>query len=270
LQYYNDAEAKKYTCNSRIQEIQAAMTERAVELLSLPDRPCLVLDIGCGSGLSGEVLEDNGHTWVGLDISPAMLNIAAERDCNGDLFLQDAGQGVGYRPGVFDGAIGISSLQWLCNSDYKHQNPRRRLIRFFTTLYGALAHGARAIFQYYPESSHQTELITSCAMLAGFTGGLVVDYPNSAKRKKYFLCLMVGRNAGANELPSGPADNKDDCKVSVGQRDRSFSTRNRQSIKRRAVKDRDWVLRKKESRRKKGEVVPMDSKFTARKRKPRF
>ena len=28
------------------------MTERALELLLLPDRPCLLLDIGCGSGIS--------------------------------------------------------------------------------------------------------------------------------------------------------------------------------------------------------------------------
>ena len=28
------------------------MTERALQLLLLPDRPCLLLDIGCGSGIS--------------------------------------------------------------------------------------------------------------------------------------------------------------------------------------------------------------------------
>ena len=50
------------------------MSERAVELLLLPeDEPCFLLDIGCGSGLSGSVLEDQGHFWVGMDISTAML-----------------------------------------------------------------------------------------------------------------------------------------------------------------------------------------------------
>jgi hypothetical protein len=29
----------------------------------------------CGSGLSGEVLTDLGHQWVGLDISTAMLGL---------------------------------------------------------------------------------------------------------------------------------------------------------------------------------------------------
>ena len=50
------------------------MSERALELLMLPeDEPCYVLDIGCGSGLSGSVLDEQGHFWVGVDISPAML-----------------------------------------------------------------------------------------------------------------------------------------------------------------------------------------------------
>lgn len=45
-----------------------------MELLMLPeDEPCYVLDIGCGSGLSGSVLDEQGHVWVGIDISPAML-----------------------------------------------------------------------------------------------------------------------------------------------------------------------------------------------------
>lgn len=55
-------------------DIQVQMCERAVELLLLSeDAPALLLDIGCGSGLSGSVLEDEGHTWIGIDISSAML-----------------------------------------------------------------------------------------------------------------------------------------------------------------------------------------------------
>lgn len=110
--------------SSRNQEIQAQMTYRALELLALPpDSSSYILDIGCGSGLSGEILEEEGHVWAGVDISPSMLGkddsycqltlnpriffteVALERDVEGDLFLQDIGQGLGFRPGTFDGAI---------------------------------------------------------------------------------------------------------------------------------------------------------------------
>lgn len=50
------------------------MCRRAIELLLLPeDQPLLLLDIGCGSGLSGSVIEEYGHAWIGIDISVAML-----------------------------------------------------------------------------------------------------------------------------------------------------------------------------------------------------
>ena len=50
------------------------MTYRALELLSLPpDQPAFLLDIGCGSGLSGEILDEEGYIWTGVDIAPSML-----------------------------------------------------------------------------------------------------------------------------------------------------------------------------------------------------
>ena len=52
--------------------------------------------------------------------------------------------------------------------------------------------GGRAVFQFYPENAKQIEMITAQSMRAGFSGGLVVDFPNSTKAKKYFLVLMTG------------------------------------------------------------------------------
>ena len=50
------------------------MTYRALELLNLPqDEPAFLLDIGCGSGLSGEILDEAGYIWAGVDIAPSML-----------------------------------------------------------------------------------------------------------------------------------------------------------------------------------------------------
>jgi 18S rRNA (guanine1575-N7)-methyltransferase len=105
-------------------------------LLSLPPGESrLVLDVGCGSGLSGDALVEAGHEWVGLDISSAMVGVAVERGCGagggggGDMLLGDMGQGFGFRAGVFDGAISVSALQWLCYSDRRDHRSARRLDR---------------------------------------------------------------------------------------------------------------------------------------------
>ena len=46
--------------------MQAQLTQRAMELLALPQDGAtrLLLDLGCGSGLSGETLTEEGHVWV--------------------------------------------------------------------------------------------------------------------------------------------------------------------------------------------------------------
>jgi len=70
------------------------MTERAIELLNL-EEGCeshqMILDIGCGSGLSGHILSSYEHFWVGMDISEDMLNVAIDRESEGELINADIG-----------------------------------------------------------------------------------------------------------------------------------------------------------------------------------
>merc|ERR1711983_564648 len=264
--FYNDEEARKYTQNTRMIEIQNDMSERAIELLALPDdQPCFVLDIGCGSGLSGECLDEQGHYWIGIDISISMLNIAKEREVEGNLVHGDMGDGMPFRAGSFDGAISISALQWLCNADKSHHKPAKRLASFFASLYACLSRGSRAIFQFYPENPSQIELITSQAMKSGFTGGLVVDYPNSTKAKKFFLVLMTG---GSQPLPKalGTEDSQQSMGARFESRREKFKNMRGKSIK----KSKDWIMEKKERARKKGKDVRPDSKFTGRKRRDKW
>ena len=110
--FYNDEEARKYSINTRMISIQRELTERALEILAIPEgKPRVLLDIGAGTGISGCVLSEYAHMWVGTDISNGMLNVAATQgDTEGDLIHSDMGHGFGFRPGTFDGAVSISAL----------------------------------------------------------------------------------------------------------------------------------------------------------------
>ena len=55
--------------------------------------------------------------WIGLDISKAMLDVASEREVEGDVVHADMGHGFVFRPGTFYGAISISALQGLCSAE---------------------------------------------------------------------------------------------------------------------------------------------------------
>ena len=194
-----------------------------------------------------------------------MVEVALEREVEGDLFLQDIGQGFGFRPGSFDGAIryathsdiflgvkllsdtSISVLQWLLNAETSHptSSPPHRLNRFFTTLHSAMRNPSRVILQFYPSSDDQIQLITSIAQKAGFGGGIVVDYPNSKKAKKVFLCLFVGGGGGQQQVPQGLQGEEEEDRVAFEQRRVRERTRAKNG-KVKNIKDRDWILKKKE------------------------
>ena len=352
--YYNSKEARKYDGSSRMKHIQNEITNRAIELLALPPgKACYLLDIGCGSGLSGVALEKAGHYWVGCDISESMLEVARQRsagdtteaaedddeeeeeegeqggvgasgggtargddeyaedeeydededdndaeeeeeeedeECSrGDLLQVDMGQGLPFRPGSFDGAVSVSALQWLCYSDASDQDPKLRLNRFFSTLYSVLKRDARAVLQFYPETAEQAVLIVQAASRVGFAGGLVVDYPNSSKAKKYYLCLSFERTyriptalgtaaaaGGAKASAAGGSGARfTRGGVDVVTRDTGGGKEARKNKraaggKNKSVKGVDWIMMKKERQIRQGKTVKKDSKFTGRRRKAAF
>ena len=277
--FYNEKEALKYTRNTRMLKIQSVITERAIELLNLPEgKSSLLLDIGCGSALSGSIITEKGHQWVGMDISPDMLNVAVDREVDGDVLEADMGQGIAFRPGVFDGAISISALQWLFYPSKRCHNPRERLMALFSQLYSSLFREARAVFQFYPESAVQMNMAVRAAMACGFSGGVVVDLPNSTKAKKYYLTITAGTNH-TYLAPKLEMDEKEFAGEGNygGQQStvRYENTRERYKgkkgkFKRAAPKSRDWIQAKKERQERQGKKVRHNSKYSGRKRNPKW
>lgn len=267
-------------------KIQTELTERAIKLMGLEDgESAYILDVGAGSGLSGEVLTEHGFQWVGTDISKSMLGVALERGVDGDVLCADMGQGMVFRPGSFDGCISISALQWLCNADASDHIPQKRLKRFFNSLYGCLVRGARAVFQFYPESPDHLAMIQYAALQAGFNGGLIVDYPNSTKAKKYFLCLFAGESQDPrrkNVLPKAlteadgengddededDSDDDDDEQESVhsmNKIDKRKHGKRPGGHQQKGETRREWLKKKKDRMRAQGKEVPHDSKRTGR------
>lgn len=269
--YYNDTASAKYTTSSRIQAIQSSMTHRALDLLDLTD-PSFILDIGCGSGLSGEILSEDGHIWVGMDISPSMLDIALQRDVTadgGDLFLADMGQGIPFRAGSFDAAVSISAVQWLCNAETSGVSPEGRLRRFFDGLYAALKRGGRAVLQFYPKNDAQRNMISQAAVRAGFGAGILED-DGGTKNVKTYLVLSVGggditervRDMEGVDIEDGRRIRE--AKMIMGKNGRAAAAG--ADVK----GSKAWVMRKKDKMRSKGKVVKTDSKYTGRKRGIKF
>ena len=244
------------------------MTHRALELLDLK-QSSFILDVGCGSGLSGEILSnvdeiDSGpHTWIGMDISSSMLAEALERDVEGDMLLSDIGQGVPFRSGTFDAAISISAIQWLCNADSSDVSPEGRLKRFFDGLYASLRRGGKAVCQFYPKNTQQRSMISHAAIKAGFGAGILEDDPDTKNVKLYLVLTVGGGDITGTVNGMQDVDVHDARRREKQKRGKDFGRADKKGSK-------AWILNKKAQMQAKGRVVKATSKYTGRKRGPVF
>mmetsp|Transcript_9723 Transcript_9723/g.24235 ORF Transcript_9723/g.24235 Transcript_9723/m.24235 type:complete len:204 (-) Transcript_9723:204-815(-) len=149
---------------------------------------------------------------------------------------------------------------------------------FFSSLYSVLKKSARAVLQFYPETAEQAVLISECATAVGFGGGIVVDYPNSAKAKKHYLVLSCDRTS-RKQLPKGMTgeeqmtirgNNHVQVSSSQGRQQEGKRGKAKPIRKKKGVKTKEWILHKKETQRKKGKIVRPDTKYTARRRRGKF
>lgn len=195
--------------------------------------------------------------WFGMDIAPSMLEIALDRDVDGDLLLSDIGQGVPFRPGTFDAAISISAVQWLCNAESSDTSPQGRLARFFAGLYASLRRGGRAVCQFYPKNDQQKAMVSQAAIKAGFGAGLLEDGAGT-KNVKVYLVLTVG-GGDLNGGIEGVVDGMEGVEVMESRRRERKNPHGRQGSK-------TWILEKKAKMASKGKVTKRTSKYTGRRR----
>jgi predicted TPR repeat methyltransferase len=75
-----------------------------------PEQDLALLDVGCGTGLSGKHLSDTGFTRIdGCDVNPEMLKVAETRGVYDKLWLSDAKNPFPFEDGTYDAitAIGV-------------------------------------------------------------------------------------------------------------------------------------------------------------------
>ena len=178
--FYNKKESNKYHKNSRINKIQREISERCLELLDIKYKCHTILDIGCGSGISSECIK-NKYFTIGMDISREMLELNYTNDIK---LCVDIGNKWPLKDDSVDYAISCSVIQWLFQSYKKEDIPTKRIKLFFRELNRVVKHGCS--LQFYA-TNKQTEIFLREARIAGFKGGMQVDFPETKKEKKYLI-----------------------------------------------------------------------------------
>lgn len=265
-EYYSGDKVAELASSKHYQLCQRQLSQRAIEILNFPDDTCpkMVLDVGCGTGMTVQVVSELGHVCVGTDIAPEMMLSAQEAvsvegipNCYARV---DAGIGLPFRAGVFDAAIGIDLLRWLFRRYDGQEVVSKRLRIFLESLHGCLRCGSRAVFNFNPETADQAQMLVTLATKCGFGGGIHTDFPNSTNARVDWLVLEVGGMVEAERL--------NEAFTQPGVRIAETAVRY-DHHKKKGFDKKSWIEKKKERQRLLGKNAAHDSKYTGRVRRKR-
>ncbi|MFQ5406241.1 MAG: class I SAM-dependent methyltransferase [Candidatus Micrarchaeia archaeon] len=181
LDFYESGEGVSHVETNAVRRIQRALTLRALQLVMFPiDQK--ILDAGCGSGYSLDVLNEVGYSAQGFDLSPKLVGLAKAKGLEvkvGDL------TDVPFPTASIGGIISISALQWILkgNDTDKKKNVKRAAQEFKRVLRPR----GKAVVQFYAESVFDEELVRKVFEKQGFKAELVVDNPQNKRKRKVFL-----------------------------------------------------------------------------------
>ena len=180
--YYTEERAKQYDQNTRSQKIQQEMTRRALEILEVTP-PAQFLDLGCGTGISMQVIREAGFEGMGIDIAEPMLAIARQKGLK--VFKADFTIQIPFDSNFFDFIISISTLQWIFHG-FKPAAILEKGKSTVAEIYRVLKPQGVAIIQFYPQNEDQLTLAGKI-LKKKFQVMKIIDDPNIPKRKKIFL-----------------------------------------------------------------------------------
>ncbi|MHA1695534.1 MAG: RNHCP domain-containing protein, partial [Candidatus Helarchaeota archaeon] len=188
LNEFFGAKAKNYDEDKNLKKLQIKTTKRSLELLNqnkMFPKNAEILDLGCGSGWSMEVLKDYGYeNIVGIDISDDMLILAKNKGFK--VFKADLKQKLPFSNKKFHAIISISVINFIIEEITDLSNYKLICNNTAKEIYRVLKLNGRAVIQFFKDPKF--ELTMSKAFKnAGFSGYIVIDDKNLRKEKRFFV-----------------------------------------------------------------------------------
>ncbi|MFW9940982.1 MAG: class I SAM-dependent methyltransferase [Candidatus Thorarchaeota archaeon] len=150
--------------------------------------PLLVLDLGCGTGFSSEILVENGFKVIGIDILPDMIFKAREKKDkkNLELILAD----INYLPikaNIIDHIISVSSYNFITYGKENYGEKIKLLSETANHLNKILKKKGRIIIEFYPKDDHELNIFNKSFINNGFEGFMVKNNPKQKSGQTFLL-----------------------------------------------------------------------------------
>ena len=151
----------------------------------------LILDLGCGTGYSSEILIETGFRVVGVDILDDMISKASKKKKERDLIKLDLIMAdINYLPiryNTFNHALSISAYNFIAHGLIKQKEKDLLFNNTARNLYKIIKKNGRLIIEFYPQNDIELNLYSSSFTKNGFNGFMVKENPNQKSGQTFIL-----------------------------------------------------------------------------------
>lgn len=193
---YIGDQAIEYDTSKWMERNQRITTNRCLELLFdsnlgvFPDfnnNELLLLDLGCGTGFSTEILLEEGFNVISIDILSDMIYLLHKKKLeNFNLILADI-RNLPIRENKIDHIISVSSFNFIYE-DILDNNEKNKILQQTVKIFKeVLNNNGRVILEFYPETEVDIKLLMKYFKLADFNGFLVQDNPGLRKEQNFLI-----------------------------------------------------------------------------------
>ena len=159
---------------------------------SLNEKKYLVADLGCGTGFSSEILVENGHRVIGIDILMDMLSKAKtkkkflKKEKELELVLAD----INYLPlkrASIDHIISISAYNFIIHGKNLISDISKTINNTARYLKKVLKPNGRIVIEFYPKNEKELNAVMSSFKDNNFNGFMVKKDPNQKSGQTFLL-----------------------------------------------------------------------------------
>ena len=158
----------------------------------LKDENFFIVDLGCGTGFSTEIMLERGFRVVAVDILSDMLSklktkkIHMTNQNNLELILADINN-IPLRSSSISHAISISAYNFITHKAESIRDKMKITNRTARYLYKLLKPDGRIIIEFYPKDDNELEMFTSSFNTNGFNGFIIKQNPNQKSGQTFLL-----------------------------------------------------------------------------------
>ncbi|MBY8990159.1 MAG: class I SAM-dependent methyltransferase [Candidatus Lokiarchaeota archaeon] len=156
------------------------------------EKKFLILDLGCGTGFSSEILVENGFRVIGVDILPDMILRA--RDKKEELvkpkFFELILADINYLPirsNEIDHIISISAYNFIAYGRENYGEKIKQLTKTAKYIDTILKKNGRIVIEFYPKDDKELNIFKNSFINNGFDGFMVKNNPKQKAGQTFLL-----------------------------------------------------------------------------------